>query len=264
MRAVDLGDSPARLIVVSDLHAFIQPLESLDALLSCADDGVRVVAAGDMLTGGPDPAAVLAWVRRRAGELAIVGNHDEGVLAGAGTGHSAVTEAGARERLDPGQLAYLADLPQGLDLAWRGHLVRIRHGHRTDTGETVSWWVPPSLQAEKFGSPAASLTVVGHTHSPYILEQDGARMANCGSTSMVLVGRRLAGGELVNASGESVPEPLPTVYSTFLSLRIRAGALVPELVRFDYDRRAALRSLPAMDDPDYERRRLWVTTGVLA
>ena len=64
---------------MSDLHA---NLAALERVVETAD---ATVFLGDAVDDGPDPAAAVDWVRRRA-TYAVRGNHDEAVGNGGPTG----------------------------------------------------------------------------------------------------------------------------------------------------------------------------------
>ena len=63
--SVDLDASIQRLIVVSDLHAYREPLEAVDRYLGELTGDYRVFVNGDFFDGGMDPVATMEWVRLR-------------------------------------------------------------------------------------------------------------------------------------------------------------------------------------------------------
>ena len=75
---VSIDPSVEKLVFVSDLHAFTEPLEVLDQHIDAMDHRVQVLAVGDLVVGGVQPAEVVHWVRRRVGGLGVRGNHDRG------------------------------------------------------------------------------------------------------------------------------------------------------------------------------------------
>ena len=78
-----LDDTIDLLLIVSDIHGFVRPLEVFDALHAAMGGRSQIVFNGDMCTAGLWPAEAMQWTQRNAGELAVLGNHDEEILQGA-------------------------------------------------------------------------------------------------------------------------------------------------------------------------------------
>lgn len=119
----------ARTIVIGDLHGCRRELLELLREVDFAD-GDRVVAVGDLVVRGPDPAGTLA-VLREVGARAVRGNHEERVLrwyAARGTKDEPslgdMTKATVRALSDE-DFAMLRALPLWLDLP--EHDVRVVH-----------------------------------------------------------------------------------------------------------------------------------------
>jgi len=262
-RRVEVKDDVDRLLVVSDLHSFIEPLEVIDGFIDSWPGSVQVVVAGDILGGGASPAETLEWVRTHAGEFAVLGNHDEGSLRGGEGDHPPYTEAGGYQRLDRRQIEYTQALPLALELTWRGMHIRVTHGHRRLSGEDVSWMAKPSELLSWFGDPAVALTIVGHTHHPFVLEGDGCRVANCGSTAGLLLGLQHPDRSISSWGEEAVFKPPPEIYSTFLAITLGRDGLQVTIEHFKYDRAKALGRLREEKDPDFESKKLWLETGLV-
>lgn len=98
----------SRTLVVGDVHGCA---DELAALLDHASPD-RVVSVGDLFTRGPDPVGVWDLVR---GSDAVLGNHDEKVLAPEPGGHAAAV-ADALDRADPRWRAWVAGLPLFLEV----------------------------------------------------------------------------------------------------------------------------------------------------
>ena len=79
-REIDVADDIEQIAVISDIHGFSEPLCEVDKILDAMDPEPLVISAGDLFYGGIHPFECLEWVRRRAGERAVVGNHDVAVL----------------------------------------------------------------------------------------------------------------------------------------------------------------------------------------
>jgi bis(5'-nucleosyl)-tetraphosphatase (symmetrical) len=79
--AADARDK--RTIAIGDVHGCIDELRELVALVDYRAGVDRLVFVGDLIDRGPEPAAVVRYVRELAGVgdvLAILGNHEEKML----------------------------------------------------------------------------------------------------------------------------------------------------------------------------------------
>ena len=262
-RRIEVSETVDTLLVMSDLHSFFEPLEVLDEIIDSWPGSAQVVVAGDILSGGASPVETMEWARTRAGEFAVAGNHDEISLRGGEGEHPPYSEAGGFLRLDQRQAGYLQSLPFILDLSWKAKRIRVTHGHRRFTGERVSWMAKPSELVSWFGDPAVALTIVGHTHHPFVAERDGGRVANCGSTAGLLLGVQHPDGSISSWGDEAVFEAPAQIYSTFLAITIDGGELQVAIERFDYDRAKALARLREAKDPYLEDRIRWLETGLV-
>ena len=240
-QSVQVNDQVERLVLVSDLHGFIEPLKVLDRVIEAYPEKVQVVAVGDYVVTGSRPAEAVEWVRRNAGRFAVRGNHDEGALAGAEGEHPPWTEPGAYVRLSCEQKEYLSELPDILELSWKGRRIRITHGRRP-SGEWVAWTATASEVFEFFADPSVELTVVGHTHHAFVRTDARCCVANCGSTSHLILGFKQDDGT-VESRTEAPFEPVSEMYSTYLSVTIDESNLEVRVERFDYDRQKEIQRL---------------------
>ncbi len=115
-RRIEVEADVDSLLVISDLHSFIEPLHALDVELASRSGSHQVVVAGDIISGGANPAEVVQWVRTNAGEFAALGNHDETALLGGEGEHPPYSEAGGFLRLNREQAEYYQSLPNVLEL----------------------------------------------------------------------------------------------------------------------------------------------------
>lgn len=259
---VDVNSNITHLLIMSDLHSFAEPLPVLDERIAEHGDRGQAIIAGDSFCAGPDPVETIEWIRSRAGEFVVLGNHDEVTLQGSEGEHPAFTEAGAYQRLNEEQIEYLRSLSQVLELTWHGKRIRVMHGHCTCAGEGVSWMSKPSEMIERFADPAMDLVVTAHTHFPFVAERDGCLVANCGAVSGLLLGLEHEDGHITSWGDEDEFTPPSQIYSTYLSVTEGAGKLSVEIEQFDYDRAKSIRRLEEEGEPNLERRRRWLMTGV--
>jgi predicted phosphodiesterase len=146
-----------RLAVLADVHANLPALEAVLADLPAVD---ALACAGDIVGYGPHPAACVDRLREWDGRLlAVQGNHDRAVAAGAdlGNGMAGAGVRHAREELDADALAWLDGLPPVRE-AFDGRL-RVAHGHPEDPDR----YVYPSLFDASLLADERVL-VLGHTH----------------------------------------------------------------------------------------------------
>ena len=247
-RVIELDDSIDRLIVVSDLHAYLEPLAAVDAYLDTLSESYRVVVNGDLFEGGIDAAATVDWVRARASGRTTRGNHDSRIFAylAQETDQDPPSqwkldgELGSYQILNAEQLEFVADLPDQLMVRWRNRTIRILHGHQTPRNpDYTNWRATPDDLMELFHDPQVDLTVIGHTHYPFVRERDGAWLANAGSVATPL-NRWRDSGPIQNRCADDNSVSDDDASCSFLSITVDAGAVAAEIVRFDYDRQGLL------------------------
>lgn len=148
--------------LMTDIHG------NREAFEACLEDATargagRYVFLGDYVGYGPDPGFVVDTVRAHvaAGALALMGNHDEAALGG-DEGMNALARAAiawTRQRLDPGQLEFLAGLPLTLT---EGEFLYV-HANAWAPG---GWdYVTSSIEAERsLRRCRARATFCGHVH----------------------------------------------------------------------------------------------------
>ena len=269
-KTVNLDDDVERLLIVSDLHSHLEPLEAFEEVRAKFTDRARVLFNGDAFYGGPRPVESAEWIMANAGELATLGNHDvkmietEATQAAPGEPASPFTEAGAYTLLSESQREYFRNLTHRLDVHWHGHRIALMHGHVNVENKPVPWISSPSEQASNFAERDVDLFVLSHSHWPYEVSVEGMRVANTGSLSLTSVGVIQDGGALHLQSGEhELADDGGDNRSSFLSVTETSGKLTVEIVRFDYDRHAALDDLERAGGTDLVFRRRWMLDGVM-
>jgi len=256
-----IADDIEELVFVSDVHGLVEPLDAIDGILAGRSAKVKVVAAGDYFVNGLHPAEALEWVRARAADCAILGNHDEGALNSSETGLPPYTEAGAWERLSPSLRSYLAGMPQVLELTWMGNRIRVSHDIAS-SGKRLSWRARVPEVAALMADPCADLTVCAHTHYPFVRTEAGVTVANCGAASNLLLGHREENGSIHPKGEEDVFVPVPEMYSTYLSVTVRDGELEAAIGRFRYDLDAVVAELQEFGHPNLGNLECMYRTGV--
>ena len=258
-----LDDSIGRLLIVSDIHSYTQSLEAFDELRLHMEGRNEVIFNGDLFHGGAKPVETAEWVMTNAGEFATIGNHDTEMLRGADDlEYPPFIEAGAYQRLSKNQREYFRNRPHRLEFTWRGKCIVLMHGHIMMDGRPGSWLSPPDEQIANFAESGADLFVTSHTHYAFVREIPGGLYANTGSMSATILGVENAIG-LHLQSGKDEFGPGDDPRSSFLSVTESGGKLHLEIVRFDFDRQAALDDLEAAGHPRLKFLRKWLTDGII-
>ena len=263
-----LDNTIDRLLIVSDIHGYVRPLEVFDALHAAMGGRSQIVFNGDMCTAGLWPAEAMQWTRRNAGELAVLGNHDEEILQGAPIegaegGHLHFTEAGAYQPFSDEARDYFRRLPDRLVLSWRSKRIVLMHGHINADGKAVSWRASPEEQSAHFVESDADLCVMSHTHYAYVRQHGGTICANSGSMSLPFIGVQDEQGLHLH-SGKAEISPDDDFRCSFLVVTAPDGELQVEIVRLDYDRQAELQDHHQTSSPIASRVTQMLLEGIFS
>jgi diadenosine tetraphosphatase ApaH/serine/threonine PP2A family protein phosphatase len=155
-----------RIAVLSDIHG------NLEAFRACLDNArargaTRIVLLGDLVGYGADPAAVvdIAIDEVARGAIALLGNHDQAVLAASGSGGmndlAATAIAWTRGRLNAVHRDFLASLPLTAEDDGRLYV----HAEASEPGR---WHYVTDAEAARRSMAAndAHATFCGHVHKP--------------------------------------------------------------------------------------------------
>lgn len=159
-----------KTLILSDIHSNIYALE---AIWRAEQDSDQIYCAGDLVDYGPEPKAVLDWVR--AHQVACVqGNHDawvvmnyreDGTLAAMPAAERAWVHHNAA-LLDADDIAYLAALPRSLSFELDGLAYCMTHLYQ-EYQEIVSIHAYQQFLSELTGQAGANTIqrlIIGHTH----------------------------------------------------------------------------------------------------
>ncbi len=267
---VEVSAATERLVIVSDLHAYREPLEAIEQWLTQFLEPHLVFVNGDIFEGGIDGRFALEWTMRHAAGRTTRGNHDSAVfeylMADPPPSDRAPedTEFGAYRVMTPEQLAFVKSLPDILDVHWRGRTLRLMHGHfNLRTPERTNWRLRPAELSELFADPAVDLTVIGHTHYPFISRGDAGAVANTGTVAVPLFRYRDPSGREIDRRVDDPDLAVSDSRPSFLTVTEANGRLQPRIERFDYDREGLLRRHAAHDSlrMSLDIRRTWVMEG---
>ena len=238
-QTIHLSDLIDKIIIAADLHSYIEPLKAFEKCLDELTDSVQLFINGDLFCGGIDCLETIEWVRKRANGFMTRGNHDI-QLSDTSIKQTADSQQGAFGRLNTNQLQFMADLPDQIIIHWRQKTIKMMHGHITPNGGDGDWKWSQQEVVEAFANPAFDITVSSHTHFPFIDKYEGFLVANTGSISNTMLGFRAQDREEHYRNG-NINNPANTdIRSSFLSITESNGNLVPEIIRFDYDRQKLL------------------------
>jgi len=177
-----------RILILSDLHA------NLEALQAIAEECDELWVLGDLVDYGPDPAAVIELVRRRAA-LVVRGNHDHAVGFDVDPVCSPAFRAMAEQTrryslavLSEADRAYLRGLPLTAVREVAG--VRFHLSHALPSQPLYPYCGPDSDRwVEEAERVEADVLLTGHTHLPFV-RQIGCRLVvNPGSVGQPKHGR---------------------------------------------------------------------------
>jgi len=169
-----------RIAVISDIHG---NLESLSALPESYDE---LWVLGDLVNYGPDPGAVVDFVRSHA-TIVVRGNHDHAVGFNEDPRCSPPYREMAKETmqftrslLSRDQIEYLASLPLIVERTVQDTRFVLCHAAPSDP---LYKYVPANSPqwAEEMKLVSADVLLVGHTHTPFVQLVGRAQVVNPGS-----------------------------------------------------------------------------------
>jgi len=175
--------------VLSDIHANLAALDA--ALAELERRGAdAIVVAGDLVGDGPDPAGVVALLRRK-GFRTVRGNVDDKVTELAALPRDAqaallekrkkadlVRSARALGRAD---LEWIRKLPESLRLDFEGRRMLLVHGSPLGSTDYVFPSITPQALAAKLGAERPDVLACGHSHIPFARRIGGVTVVNAGS-----------------------------------------------------------------------------------
>ena len=169
-----------RVLIVSDLHANIEAIESLPS----GYDQLWVL--GDLVTYGPDPAKVIDFVRRNA-SIVVRGNHDHSIGFGEDPRCSARFVSMAKETgqhtlsiLSGADRQYLRNLPLKATAQVANTTFLLCHATPSDPLYEYRKEDSP-LWFDDWAGSDADVVLVGHTHLPFARRINERLIVNPGS-----------------------------------------------------------------------------------
>jgi putative phosphoesterase len=180
-----------KIVIISDLHG---NLEALSALPEKYD---QLWVIGDLVNYGPDPAAVVEFVRAKASVM-VRGNHDHAL----GFGEDPRCSPAFREMaevmmryttsvLSDSQKQFLRDLPLIDEREIEG--VRFSLCHAVPSDPLFAYCLPDSERwIKEVELVNSNVLLVGHTHLPFVRQIGKKKVVNPGSLGQPKTGRPAA------------------------------------------------------------------------
>lgn len=163
-----------KIAVISDIHGYSIALERVLASID-AEPGIdRVIAAGDLCEGGPDPAGAIRILRDRGIEL-IQGNTDRDL---AQNSRGSASARWVSEQIGNDGLALLSTLRFGIRIPPPGGEspsddLLVVHANPHDQDQHLNPRFSDRELRDIVGETEASVIAFGHIHIAYIRKLDG-------------------------------------------------------------------------------------------
>lgn len=197
------------LAVLADIHGNSLALEAALADLDAVGGADYLLLLGDLAVFGPDPAGVLALVKRRAPVFQVRGNTDRYLIEekypgtpGDQTWQAQVLASfpWTATQLGTDGLRFLASLPSHQILCLdSGHTILAVHASPRSDEENIRPETPATELIEMFdGFNNFNMLLCGHTHIPVDREIAGRRIINVGSVGLPFDGDPRANYALVH------------------------------------------------------------------
>ncbi|MGD0802626.1 MAG: metallophosphoesterase family protein [Candidatus Bathyarchaeia archaeon] len=170
-----------KILVVSDIHS---NLVALEAVLEDAGHWDAAISAGDIVGYGPNPEECIDRLYFK-GFRCVLGNHDNAVATIETDWFNDDAQDAIkinRSKLTLASLRWLGRLPIELKLELDGYKISVYHGSPTEPLTSYIYPDSAKTQAENLLSLTGSdILILGHTHVPYMIENDSHLMLNPGS-----------------------------------------------------------------------------------
>lgn len=159
-----------RYLIIADVHS---NLEALQTVLEAAKDHggfERVWCLGDIVGYGPDPVACLEMVRQ-FDPVCVCGNHDQAATGKIDVGDfnadAAMANRWTSDMLSDEDKRYLVNLPEKIN---EDDFMLVHGSPRLPVWEYIAY---AFTAADNFEHFSTHYCLVGHTHMPFVFEEDG-------------------------------------------------------------------------------------------
>lgn len=185
---------PAKILLVSDIHANFPALAAIDRLVNSAGFDL-ILNGGDSTVYGPFPNETLDWLRDHRA-LSILGNTDVKViqllrgeyLKKPRKPEKRIMYTWTAEQLTPANRDLLRGLPHRLRLEVEGFRLGLFHGSPADDDELLFQDTPPERFRELAKENECDIVIVGHSHTPFHKKEGRVHFINPGSVGRMFDG----------------------------------------------------------------------------
>ena len=163
-----------RCLVVADVHSNLEAFQAVIDHAEASGGFERILCLGDIVGYGPDPGPVLALLRSYS-HAAVAGNHDLAAIGALSveTFNPAARTAAlwTRHRLEAAEQEYLRSNP----LRHEEPQVTLLHGTpREPVWEYFLPWLMSKQDTDEcFELFSTPLCFLGHSHLPFVCDEDG-------------------------------------------------------------------------------------------
>ena len=190
------------LRVDGPLMVFGGPYSNLEATRAVLDEATRlsisadrIICTGDVVAYGADAAATVDLVRDRVGHV-VMGNCEQSLAAGSDdcgcgfpTGSScerlaAAWFAHASRELDTDARAWMAGLPQRINLEIGGYRLAVMHGGVDIINRFIFASTATAIKSEEIRKTGANGIMAGHCGLPFTQAINGQLWHNAGAIGM--------------------------------------------------------------------------------
>lgn len=215
-----------RIVIISDIHG---NAESLSILPDHYDE---LWVLGDLVNYGPEPGAVVDFVRSHAA-VVVRGNHDDAAGCNRDPHCSPPYRQTAKETMDytrsvlsQDQVDYLASLPLTAERTVAGRKFLLCHAAPSDP---LYKYVPANspLWTDELKLVSADVLLVGHTHTPFVQAIGRRMIVNPGSLGQPKTGNTRAcyaiweDGAILQSAGYELDKTLSKVDQMPVSPQVR-------------------------------------------
>lgn len=170
-----------RIGIISDIHGDLPNLQRAFKQLNALNVDT-IICSGDLVNRGVDSAGVIDLIM--AHDIpTVMGNHDESIPP---------IERNLRQSpdlrfmymIDPlsdEHLAYLEALPMHRRFLWAGTKIFMAHGSPWSVSEYIFPKTSAAMLERVAEQASANVVILGHTHTPMVLDFGATRIINSGS-----------------------------------------------------------------------------------
>lgn len=168
------------IAVMSDIHGFAPAFEAVLADIHTQNVD-RIIVAGDLCEGGPEPARVVELIREHDVRC-VYGNTDEDLYSSDAATSRIIQWT--REQLGPDGLAYLSSLPFSLRIPHRtgnggpATDLLVVHANPVDVNRHLSPHLSDREVREIIGDETAKTIAFGHLHVVFERVVDGTTLVD--------------------------------------------------------------------------------------